>query len=136
MLSTYNEFQEKYPRYKIFCNDKLFREVYEYLSLPRTIAQMIDANERGKPALSGCVKRLEKLFPDLLSKGYSSHLVCQAVGSMVKVILEPFGYIPIKQKRMPQKYSEFFTSASLYQHLPEREKAKIVQTFTIERVNY
>lgn len=133
MQPDYSEFQAKYPRYKAFSDDKLFQEVFEYLSLPRTIAQMIEANDRGKPALSGCISRLEKLFPDLLSKGYSPHLVCQAIGTMVKVILEPFGYTPEKQKRMPQNYSQFFASASLYKYELAAEKLKVVQKYSIER---
>lgn len=92
---------------------------------------MIDASEHGKPALSGCIEALLDKFPDLRKDEFKTNYNKQAIGFMVKVILEPFGYEPIGQKRMPSTMKDFFSSASAYKLKPEKASLKLVQNWDI-----
>jgi hypothetical protein len=79
---------------------------------------MIDISDMGKPALAPVALNVEHFFIDR-TKTHDNTLddsfTKQAVGLMVKTILEPFGYTVWKQKDLPKNAgSEKFQSASVY----------------------
>ena len=83
---------------------------------------LIDASEAGRPALTPVVENIEHFFMDI-TKEYTHTLddnfTKQAVGLMVKTILEPFGYAVWKQKDLPKKSgAKKFQSASAYRFNP------------------
>ena len=118
MLATYENFIKQNPNCRKFENDEDMQDVFHFLSKEYIIIQMIDASEAGRPALSHVVENVEHFFMDL-SKEYNCSLddnfTKQAIGLMVKTILEPFGYVAWKQKDLPKKSRAVkFQTASTY----------------------
>ena len=106
MLATYEDFIKQNPSCKKFERDKTMQDIFYFLSNDFSIIQMIDASEAGRPALSPVVENVEHFFMDL-TKEYThtldNNFTKQAVGLMVKTILEPFGF----QSASTYKYDHF-----------------------------
>jgi hypothetical protein len=118
VLATFEDFIEQNPNCKKFETDDDMQNIFYFLSREYVLTQLIDASEAGKPALAPVVENVEHFFMDL-SKEHTHSLddnfTKQAVGLMVKTILEPFGYVVWKQKDMPKNSGATkFTSASAY----------------------
>lgn len=118
MLATFNDFIKQNPNCKKFEDDDDMQDVFAFLSQDFIIVQMIDASEAEKPALSPVAVNVEHFFADL-GKTHGNTLddnfTKQAVGLMVKTILEPFGYVVWKQKDLPRSAAATkFRSASTY----------------------
>ena len=118
MLATFDDFIEKNPNCKKFENDDDMWNIFQFLSQDFVLTQLIDASEAGRPALTPIAENVEHFFADP-SKPHTNSLddnfTKQAVGLMVKTILEPFGYVVWKQKDLPKSTrAEKFQSASCY----------------------
>ncbi len=118
MLATFSDFITQNPNCRKFENDDDMQNVFGFLSQDFIIVQMIDASEAGKPALAPVAVNVEHFFADP-NKPHDNTLndnfTKQAVGLMVKTILEPFGYTVWKQKDLPKKVGATkFQSASTY----------------------
>ena len=118
MLATYEDFIRQNPNCKKFENDEVMQDIFDFLSREYVLTQLIDASEAGRPALTPVVESVEHFFMDR-TKEYTHTLddnfTKQAVGLMVKTILEPFGYVVWKQKDLPKKSrATKFSSASAY----------------------
>lgn len=118
MLATYNDFITQNPNCRKFENDDDMQNVFAFLSQDFIIVQMIDASEAGKPALAPVTVNVEHFFADP-NKSHDNSLddnfTKQAVGLMIKTILEPFGYTVWKQKDLPKSINATkFQSASTY----------------------
>lgn len=118
MSARFKDFIRQNPNCKKFENDDDMQNIFEFLSREYVLVQLIDASEAGKPAISPVVENVEHFFMDL-SKEHTNSLddnfTKQAVGLMVKTILEPFGYVVWKQKDLPKKSGAIkFKSASAY----------------------
>ena len=120
MLATFNDFINQHPNCKKFIDDEDMRSVFDFLSLEQSIIQMIDASNASIPALVPVVENIELIFADRTKEHMNSledSFTKQAVGLMIKTILEPFGYTVWKQKDLPKKaHAKKFTSASTYRH--------------------
>ncbi|AQU03354.1 hypothetical protein B1774_04445 [Dehalococcoides mccartyi] len=118
MLATYKDFITQNPNCRKFENDDDMQNVFGFLSQDFIIVQMIDASEAGKPALAPVAVNVEHFFADP-NKSHDNSLddnfTKQAVGLMIKTILEPFGYTVWKQKDLPKSINATkFQSASTY----------------------
>ena len=118
MLATFEDFIRQNPNCKKFETDDDMQSIFDFLSVEYVLTQLIDASEAGRPALAPVVENVEHFFMDL-SKDHANSLddnfTKQAVGLMVKTILEPFGYVVWKQKDLPKKSGATkFQSASAY----------------------
>lgn len=118
MLATFNDFIKQNPNCKKFEHDDDMYNIFSFLSQSFIIIQMIDASEMGKPALAPVAVNVEHFFSDLTKEHTNSlddNFTKQAVGLMVKTILEPFGYVVWKQKDLPRGVgASKFQSASVY----------------------
>jgi hypothetical protein len=118
MLATFEDFIKQNPNCKKFETDDDMQNVFGFLSRDYIITQLIDASEAGRPALAPVVENVEHFFTDLTKEHTNSlddNFTKQAVGLMIKTILEPFGYVVWKQKDMPKKSGATkFQSASAY----------------------
>lgn len=118
MLATFNDFINQNPNCRKFEHDDDMYNIFSFLSQSFIIIQMIDASEAGKPALAPIVVNVEHFFSDLTKEHTNSlddNFTKQAVGLMVKTILEPFGYVVWKQKDLPRGVgASKFQSASTY----------------------
>lgn len=91
--------------------------IFEFLSRDLGIILMLETSDAGKPALTPWAKHLEHLLLDMNnpSISFDDNFTKQAVGLMIKTILEPFGYVVWKQKDLPKSAeSTKFKSASVY----------------------
>lgn len=62
------------------------------------------------------------------SKGFNKH----TVGAMIKIILKPFGYEPIKQKRLSKDLSKYFSSASVHALNLNKKNVKLSKNLYLE----
>ena len=116
--STFDDFIAQNPNCKKFASDADMQSIFGFLSQDFIIIQMIDASESGKPALSPVAANVELFFMDP-NKPHDNTLddnfTKQAVGLMVKCILEPFAYAVWNQKSLPKNAgASKFQSASTY----------------------
>ena len=95
--------------YDDFCkgwNGKLLgkadaRDVFDFLSQPENINQMIVMSDLGLPALGGVVKTLESKFANAANFSLSEKEHRKDVGAMVKRILGEFGYKTFEKNSKP-----------------------------------
>lgn len=117
MKSTYIDFITENPIYTKFESDPTAQGVFELLSQDESILSMIDAAERGRPALTPCAAAVEA-YGDSVPNAFfnvQSGFERTAVGCMVKTILAPFGYRPTENKRLPTGTPcKYFKSAHCY----------------------
>jgi hypothetical protein len=118
MLATFNDFLTQNTNCKKFADDEDMIYTFNMLSQDVILIQMIEASDFGKPAISPVVENIEHVFMDFNKKHANTlddNFTKQAVGLMVKTILEPFGYSVWKQKDLPKNSrAAKFTSASVY----------------------
>ena len=125
MKATFNEFITQNPTWKDFSDNADAEIVYSILARPASIDSMISAIAEKKPALTPCVMAIEDLLEDLpdTTMPLERDRNRQAVGLMVKAVLEPHGYTPIrdtsgdaKTKPLPdESRARYFKEAAVYQ---------------------
>ncbi|MGB4658958.1 MAG: hypothetical protein WBI07_07255 [Mobilitalea sp.] len=121
MKATFNDFITQNPNCSKFDGNADAMLIFEFLSRDNSIILMIEASDAGKPALTPWVKHLEHLLLDIKypTISFDDNFTKQAVGLMIKCILEPFGYVVWKQKDLPKSSdSAKFQSASVYRYDP------------------
>ena len=133
-LAVYDDFIKQNPNCKKFENDEVMQNIFYFLSQDFVLTQLIDMSEVGKPALAPVVENVEHFFMDI-TKTYTNTLndnfTKQAVGLMVKTILEPFGYAVWKQKDLPKSSrATKFQSASVYR----RDHTKTATMRMVKRI--
>jgi hypothetical protein len=129
MLATFSDFIRQNPNCKKFESSEIMQEIFDFLSKDFIIIQMIDMSEAGKPALTPVARNIENFF---INYGQAlDNFTKQAVGVMVKTILEPFGYNAYKQKNLPKSAdSENFQTASVYR----RDRLKVPTMRVVKRI--
>jgi len=135
--ATYNDFLTQNPNCKKFADDEDMIYTFNMLSQDIFLVQLLEASDFGKPAIAPIVTNIEHVFMDF-SREHANTLddtfTKQAVGLMVKTILEPFGYVVWKQKDLPKNSrAEKFQTASVYRR-DILKKATLRVNKTIEEV--
>lgn len=126
-ILDFDDFLNIFPKYNKFKNNKIAEEIFDELKKVSIIQNMIDISDFDKPALIAPIYTIESSYGSQKEFDLNDHFVKQCIGAMIKVILEPFGYQPIKQKDMPKGLSKFFRSASVYHRDKDKEpQLKIV----------
>ena len=119
MKATYDDFIKKAPIYKKFLTNTEAIHIFEsILSDDNNIIAMIDISEAGKPALCACLSEIEGYYDSQASPSFDlrDNFAKQALGTMVRVILEPFGYLTKIQKDVSRSYrAKYITSATSYE---------------------
>lgn len=131
-ILSFNDFIIENPKYKKYEVSANARNVYGFLCLPESIEKMISANTNGKPALFGVQSDLETTFAGHSDFDFTEGFAKQCVGSMVRTVLEPFGFKPLLQRDLPKKTSLYFTSAMHYEFNGSDAKLKLVKKVHIE----
>ena len=138
MLATFNDFLTQNPNCKKFTDDEDMIYTFNMLSQDFILVQLIEASDFGKPAIAPVVTNIEHVFSDLGKQHINTlddNFTKQAVGLMVKTILEPFGYVVWKQKDLPKNSrAEKFQSASVYRRDTTKKATMRVAKY-IEEVN-
>lgn len=138
MKATFIDFIKQFPNCSKFDGNADAMLIFEFLSRNLSIIQMIDASEAGKPALSPWAKHLEHLLLDIKNPtlSFDDNFTKQAVGMMVKTILEPFAYVVCGQKNLPKSAeSEKFVSASCYRYDPVKVKPTMRISKRVEEID-
>jgi hypothetical protein len=137
MKATFNNFITQNPNCNKFDGNADAMIIFEFLSRDISIILMIEASDAGKPALTPWAKHLEHLLLDIKNPtiSFDDNFTKQAIGLMIKCILEPFGYVVWKQKDLPKSAeSTKFQSASVYRYDPIK-KATMKVVKHIEEIN-
>ena len=135
MKTTFNEFLLNNTKCNKFDGNTDAIMIFDYLSKDESIIKMIVACDSGKPALSPVVHAIEELVETTpnVSISFEDKFTKQTVGTMVKSILEPFGYRPTSQKILPKSSgAQKFTSAHCYEFDPDAPRTmrivKVIET--------
>jgi hypothetical protein len=116
--ATYSDFLAQNPNCKKFADDEDMIYTFYMLSRDIFLVRLLEASDFGKPAITPIVTNIEHVFMEFGKKHANTlddNFTKQAVGLMVKTILEPFGYTVWKQKDLPKNSrAEKFQTASVY----------------------
>ena len=99
------------------------QSLFNYLSLPKTVANIIVFTDLGLPALSGIASTLEKNFGTSEEFPLSNDTNRQIVGKMIRFILEFYGYSPISNASSSDKQLRDFSNATLFKSSAIYEKS-------------
>lgn len=107
-----------------------FKAIFNILNTDESLISAIDISEVNRPALSANVSKIEDYVLNNPSCGINltDDATKQAIGTLQKIVLEPFGYTPVKSKRLTN--SKFFSSAACYE-LNSPARLKIIKTISI-----
>ena len=122
MKANYNDFLKENPICSKFATNADAKKVFDFLNTDAIIIQMIESCEQGKPALSGCVNEVEAFYDAMgtAAISFKDDGTRQAVGRMIKTILDPFGYRVTKKKDISkEKKAKYFKAAACYEKLGE-----------------
>ncbi|WP_018704811.1 hypothetical protein [Anaeromusa acidaminophila] len=132
MKATFSDFLQKAPNYKKFSGNAEAIHIFDtILSEDQNIIAMIDISEAGKPALCACLAQIENYYESQSSPQFDlkDNFTKQALGTMVRIVLEPFGYLTRSQKDIPKSYQpKYVTSAMTY------EKTGIASMKVVRRI--
>lgn len=131
MKATFKDFIVNAPNYKKYAGDATAIHIFEnILSKDENIIAMIDTSESGKPALSACITEVENYFLCQNNPLFdlNDDFAKQALGRMVRVILEPFGYLPKSQKDMPKFCNSKFVRSAMTYELTGPASMKVIRT--------
>lgn len=127
MKTTFNDFIAQNPTWKDFSGNPDAEIIFSILSRSASVDSMIAAISEGKSALSPCVMAIENLLEDMPNPAMSIERdrTRQAVGLMVKAILAPYGYEPVRdasgdaQTRplLDSCRARYFKEAAIYQKI-------------------
>lgn len=135
MKTTMKEFFDKNKNCKKLKGKAETILIFDHLSKDDSIIKMINACNFGKPALTPVAKEIEDLLNSIVNPSISldDNFTKQAVGLMVKSILEPFGYTVCGQKKLPNGTgAEKFVSASCYKLDPKVQRTMEVVNTIVE----
>ncbi|MDR2568715.1 MAG: hypothetical protein LBD23_00270 [Oscillospiraceae bacterium] len=136
MLATFDDFIRHNPVCKKFEHDNDMQNVFEFLSQSYVLIQLIDASEAKKPAITPVVTNIEHFFDDPNKEHLNTlddSFTKQAVGLMIKTILEPFGYEVWKQMNLSKNIGATkFVSASSYKFNPIASRTMKVEKRIVE----
>jgi len=117
--TTFEDFFDKHPIYKPFNNNLEAKYIFNnILSKDNNIIKMVSLSEHGKPALSACVNDIEEYYSSITNPNFElkDNYTKQALGTMVKAILKPFGYESKTQRDIPKYYNtKYIKSATVFQ---------------------
>ena len=129
---NYNDFfkQKGHQKYKKFESNPVMQEVYEFLTVPKNISEMIRACENGRPALEGVVKKLEVKFASTQEFDIENdRFLKQAIGTMIKYIIGFFGYEVNVQKNISNP--GYIKSATHYKYNENKAEKKLEEKIVI-----
>ena len=117
MKATYNDFLEDNRNCSGFQDNLDAQKIFDFLNRDDIIIMMIDASDQGKPALAGCVTKLEDYYKSLNSSilDFTDDFTRTVIGRMIKAVLKPFGYRVATRRGLGKGVeSVFFTAAACY----------------------
>ena len=131
-LMSYDRVYMWYPRYQKYYDNNIVKKLYKFMSEPENIEKMLIANDvYGRPALAGIISEVEAHFHDPVNFNLNENILKQFVGSMVREIINDFGYDIDRQKSISN--TKYIKSATYYKKSGEITK-RLVKKVMIEDV--
>ena len=131
MKAVFKDFIVQNPTCKKFEGNAEAEHIFkEILSKDKNIYDMILAARSDKPALSGCITEIEAYYDSSGAKEFdlTDRFTRQALGRMVKTVLDVFGYRPAEQKDMPRALKTKYVASGHTYKRTGTPKMKIVIT--------
>jgi hypothetical protein len=97
---TFQDFIESSVGASPYKNNKTAEAIWDLLAEPKNVAKMIAMAAIGEPPLLACAAEVEKMSTDEFDVR-KANTPKRLAGRMVRVILEPYGYVP---KRKGKNY--------------------------------
>jgi len=133
---TFKNFIKRNPRYQKFADNDVAKKIYENIFCKgETIYKMQIFSNLELPALTASIIEIENKFSDQDEFNLKNNYNKSCLGVMVKDVLKPFGYVKIKNKKIPQGFSKFVSKASVYDLEKSKINCKLVKKFTIISTN-
>lgn len=129
----FNDFLDAYGKYGRLKGNSSAQGIFDFLADLTNIQKMILSSDAGHPALGAVIVDLEGNFGQQAEFDLANDFNKQAVGTMVKVILQPFGYEPVKPRLIRAGLSKYFRSASVYRRLNTKPPLRLVQVLVVEK---
>ena len=108
-------------------------DLFEYLSRPETIMEMINYSKVGRPALEAVVATVENVYlKTMFQHDANNYSLKQATGKMIRFILEDFGWV--KKGSLKLVGSNYFVSASTYRYEESVAIRRLVLRVEIEDI--
>ncbi|MGP1470431.1 MAG: hypothetical protein ACTTJE_02435 [Schwartzia sp. (in: firmicutes)] len=107
-------------------NTPALEAIFDILNGDRALIAAIEQSEHGKPALDANVPEIESYVAAHPTCGIdlTNDTTKQVIGILQKIVLAPFGYTPVKDKRLTN--SNHFSTAACYERT-EPAKLKIIK---------
>ena len=107
--------QERRISQQLKNNTPALRDIFDILNDDLALIAAIEQSEHGKPALGANVPEIESYIATHPTCGIdlTNDPTKQAIGILQKIVLAPFGYTHVKNKRLTN--SNHFTSAACYE---------------------
>ena len=135
MKARYEDFINQNINCKKFADDADAIYIFDnILSRDENIIALIDTSKAGRPALAACIREVEAYYKGRSAPSFdlTDDFTKQALGRMVKTVLEPFGYHPDKQKNLPKGISTEYVTSSMTYRFSGKATMRVVQK--IERI--
>ncbi len=129
MKAKFNDFINENKNCSGLSENQDAKAVFNIISKDSNIIKMIQYSEFGKPALEACVIEIEGYYTNRLNPeiDLKDSFTKQAIGRMVKTILNIYGYEVDGQKDISRSIStKYFTSASCYRKSEESTFSQII----------
>ena len=130
LKATFDDFLSENRVKKELQSSSALMHIFEMLNEDEAIIKAIDYSLANKPALNANVQKVENYVASLPNNDIdlTNDKIRQTIGQIQKTILAPFGYTPVKSKRLIN--STHFTSAACYEKtMPGR--LKVVKTIAV-----
>jgi hypothetical protein len=133
--ADFTDFIEKAPIYSKYELNPMAQAIFATLSTPDNILAMVQASNRGEAALFACLPELRSKYGEQKVFDFGEDFSKQCLGTMVKIILEPFGYRPSGGRgRIARIAPLYISSAAVYRKEEGEARLQVVQHVTVERL--
>lgn len=114
---NFETFVKSFPPCKAVEGSKTAEYIYEKIIWDeQNRIKMAEFSDGGICALAAIVDKIEACAARQDSDLKIDDTVKQTVGRMIAEALEPLGYLPVKKRRIPKRYSaKYFKNAAVYE---------------------
>ena len=134
---------EENKKYQTLFETKGMCELFSKIAKEVNVEKMMDYSRKGRPAIEAVIEDIEDYVEERIDceVDLSDNLTKQGLGSICKVILEPYGFKKVGKKNISSKKNakgvptnHIFSSGSCYKE--ERDEATLLIIKVTVRIEY